>query len=307
MIVESKKEEKILSRREFFVGAGKLAIGATGITVVSAEVLNQLASAVVPPKAEAKKAEVKEKPKYPWPWPYKKLDLDRVGQTAYDKWFDVFCSQAVATGLFEQLREKIGEPYISFPIEALRFGMGGMLGWGLTCGSPISGALLIGLTVPKDKGERMIIDLLKWYSNTALLSFKPKVIKATIKDKDGKEREFKGDFKYPTVAGSPLCHLSVGRFMKKNCAHWDSDPRKNRCAMVAASVAVKTAEILNKWVETGDYKPVHEPQLKVQKAPLRKDVKIAAQDNCSDCHNPFKVAWRAVHTRITLGIPPGTK
>lgn len=286
--------EKTLSRRDILVGAGKLVVGAAGIAAVSSEVLNLLPQ--VEAKEIPKKAEAKEKPTFPWE--YQKLDLDRVGNLAYGQWFDVFCCQGVVTGLFEQLREKIGEPYTSFPIPALRFGMGGMLGWGVTCGSLIGGSLLIGLTVPKDPGERMINDLVKWYSTTMLPTFKPTTPKATIKDKEGKEREFKGDFKNLTKSNSPVCHQSVGRFMKKEGVDWDSDPRKNRCAMITASVAVKTAEILNGWIDSGKYVPVNEPQLKVHKIPLRKDVKIAAQDNCGDCHNPITVGWRAITSRL---------
>jgi hypothetical protein len=78
-----------------------------------------------------------------------------------------------------------------------------------------------------------------------------------------------------------------------------------RCARLSASVAVKTAEILNGYIDSGVYKPVYEPQLKVQKAPLRKDLKIPAQNNCSDCHNPFTVAFKAVKHRIGFGAPGG--
>lgn len=286
-------EEKSLTRRSLLSGAGKIAVVGAGIAAVSGGL--SLFS-----KAEAKekpisKVEAVKKPTFPWE--YQKLDLQRVGDLAYKEWFNVFCCQGVTTGLFEQLKEKIGEPYTSFPIPALRFGMGGMLGWGLTCGSLIGGALLIGLTVPKDPGERMINDLVKWYAITELPTFKPTTPKATIKDKD-KEREFKGDFKHLTKSNSPICHQSVGRWMKKNGADWDSDPRKNRCAMITASVAVKTAEILNGWLDSSKYVPVNEPQTKVRAIPLRKDIKIAAQDNCGDCHNPIKVGWRAITSRL---------
>ena len=284
--------KRTLSRRDILVGGGKLVVGAVGIAAISSEVLNLL------PEAEAKERKVKTVQKPKLPWEYRKLDLDRVGQTAYDKWFDVFCAQGVAASLFEQLQEKIGEPYVSFPIDALRFGMGGMLGWGLTCGTLVSGSLFISLTAPRVPGERMINDLVKWYSNTVLPNYRPKILKATIRGRDGKEREFKGDFKNLTVANSPLCHQSAGRWMKKEGVDWDSDPRKNRCAMLTGSVAVKVAEILNGWIDASKYVPVNEPQLKVQKIPLRKDIKIAAQNNCGDCHDPLNVGWRAVRSRI---------
>ena len=298
MLVESKKEEKTLSRisrRGFLVGGSKLAVGAAGIAVVSSVGLNLLSNAEAKEKPISKVAAVK-KPAFPWE--YQKLDLQRVGDLAYKEWFNVFCCQATVAGLFEQLQEKIGEPYTSFPIPALRFGMGGMLGWGLACGTLIAGPLLIGLTVPKADAERMINDLVKWYATTMLPTFKPTTPKATIKDKEGKEREFKADTKVSTVSNSPLCHQSVGRFMKKAGVDWDSDTRKDRCARLTASVAVKTAEILNGWIDSGKYVPVNEPQTKVRPIPFRKDIKIAAQDNCGDCHNPISVGWRAITSRL---------
>jgi len=265
----------MLSRREFFIDGGKIALGvAAGVAAISSGGLDLLS-----------KAEAKEKPIFPWR--YKQLDLDRVGEIAYNKWYEVFCCQGVTSGLFEPLREKIGEPYTSFPIEALRFGMGGMVGWGLTCGAIIGGAFLIGLVTDKDTAERMITDLVNWYSDTMMPTYKPK----TINPKGA-------DFKSLTKSDSPLCHQSVGRWMKKEGAEWDDPKRRDRCARVTGSVAVKTTEILNGWLDSGEYVPVYEPQLKVQKIPLRKDIKIAAQKNCGDCHNPVRVGYRAIKARI---------
>ena len=69
-------------------------------------------------------------------------------------------------------------------------------------------------------------------------------------------------------------------------------------------MAGKTVEILNKWVDSREYKPIYEPQLKVQNIPFRKDLKITGQKNCGDCHNPVKTAYNAIVNRIT-GAPGG--
>ena len=50
-----------------------------------------------------------------WPWPYVKLDPDKTAEIAYNEWYRVFCGAAVINSVFGQLREKVGEPYKSFP------------------------------------------------------------------------------------------------------------------------------------------------------------------------------------------------
>lgn len=106
-------ENSVLSRREIIVGAAVLGAG-----TLLANLSNFVSTADA-------KSEASEK------WPYVKLDPEKAAETAYNAWFEVFCAQATATGIFEQLREKVGEPWKSFPIGSLKFGMGGMLGWGL--------------------------------------------------------------------------------------------------------------------------------------------------------------------------------
>lgn len=282
---------KRLSRRDILVGAGKLAVGTVGIAAVSSEVLNLL------PRVDAKeiptKAEANGEPKYPWPWPYKKLDPAKVARRAYEEWFENFCSQATLHGLITALREEVGEPYISFPVGAFRFGHGGVMGHGTLCGTILASAITIGLVAGKEPGERMILDVIGYYSHTELPIYKPERI-----------HEKGAEIKNRSKSGTPLCHISVGRWMRKEGVLFDDPRRKERCARLSADLAAKTAEILNKWVDTKEYNPIYEPQLKVQKIPFRKDLKITGQENCSDCHNPFKVAFNAVKNRI-IGAPGG--
>ena len=79
-----------------------------------------------------------------------------------------------------------------------------------------------------------------------------------------------------TTAESPLCHVSVGKWMKASGFHIGSAERKDRCARVAASVAFHLVELLNDWHDkkyqaTATHKPV-------------KEFGITAQMNCMDCH-----------------------
>lgn len=271
-----------LSRRDILLGAGKFAVGAAGITVVSSGGLNLLSN-----------AEAKGEPKYPWPWPYKKLDPAKVAKIAYEDWFNNLCTHATLLGLITALREEIGEPYISFPVGAFRFGHAGVVGHGTICGTMLGASITMGLVAGKEPGERMINDVINWYSDTELPIYKPEKIHP------------KGaDIKNASKSGTPLCHISVGRWMKKEGAKLDDPRRKDRCARLAADLAVKTVEILNKWIDSREYKPIYEPQPKVQNISFRKDLKIPGQKNCGDCHNPAKVGYNSIVNRIT-GAPGG--
>lgn len=240
------EQEVDVPRRNLLIGGGALA---AGMLLTKAAGMLGTAEANAPGKA--------------WPWPYEKVDPDRAAESAYHNWYQVFCSQAVTLSLMEQLREKVGEPWTSFPIEAIRFGMGGMLGWGLTCGAPLASALVIGLAIPKEVNAPMIHDLLQWYTDTSLPIYM------------AKKPNFQGQIP-KTVAESPLCHLSVGKWMKEANRAFGSDERKHRCAGITASVAYRTAELMNQWKD-GKYTPG-----KTWNGPAA--VGLPAQENCMGCH-----------------------
>lgn len=113
-----------LTRRNLLLGAGKAAAGAATLTILSSAGMGRLST-----------AEAKEGPTEKWPWPYVKLDPDKTAEIAYNEWYRVFCGAAVISSVFSQLREKVGEPYKSFPIDAFVFLEGGMAGWGTVRGS----------------------------------------------------------------------------------------------------------------------------------------------------------------------------
>jgi hypothetical protein len=79
-----------------------------------------------------------------------------------------------------------------------------------------------------------------------------------------------------TTSDSPLCHLSVGKWMKASGYSIGSPQRRDRCARVAASVAYKLVEDLNAWKD-GKY-------LEEAVWGAVKNFGITAQQNCADCH-----------------------
>jgi hypothetical protein len=250
------KEESIdskgLSRRKMIVGTGALAAGVA---------LTQLGGFTKSAQATGGTTEK-------WPWPYEKLDPATTAEICYNEWYRVFCGAAVINSVFSQLREKVGEPYKSFPSDAFVFLEGGQVGWGTICGSPaganIVANLIIGPRIAGAKeGHQIAADIMQWYSETALPAFTPKNPKLTTA--------------LPTTTSqSPLCHISVGKWMKEANKPLGSPERKDRCARVAASTAYHLVELLNAWKD-GKYESSSDFN-------CGKENGITGQFNCMECH-----------------------
>ena len=244
--------EKGVARRKILAGAGALAAGAA---------LAQFGGMVSSATASSPKSNK-------WPWPYKKLDPAKTAEIAYNEWYRVFCGAAVINSVFKQLSDKVGEPYKSFPADAFVFLEGGQVGWGTVCGSPaganIVANLIIGPRIAGDPDAHHISnDIMQWYSETPLPTFSPKEprLKKAVKT---------------TTSNSPLCHISVGKWMKATDKALKSPERKDRCARVAASTAYQLVELLNAWHDD-DY----EASGVVSCA---KENGITGQFNCMECH-----------------------
>lgn len=248
--------EKEVSRRGLIVGAGKFAAGAAGIAALSSGGFGLLTS-----------AEAKDAPVAKWPWPYEKLDPAKTAEIAYNEWYRLFCGGAVISSVFGQLKEKVGEPYTSFPTDAFIFLEGGMSGWGTVCGSNAGANLVTNLIIgPRisgtEDGMLMGSEMLQWYSDASMPVFAPK------------EPKQKAEI-VRTTSGSPLCHVSVGTWMKASGYALTSPERKDRCARVTASVAYHLVELLNEWKD-GKYETAGSFPAKVYGIP--------AQGNCTGCH-----------------------
>lgn len=251
-----------LSRRGLIKSAGKLAVGATGIAVVAAGGLNLLSN------AEAAKKSSSE-----LPWPYKKLnskEIKKVAEIAHDNWFKGFCTFATLSGIVEVLREKVGEPYNSFPLETFIFAHGGTAGWGGTCGTLIGSGIAASLATGHKTGEQIANEVMDYYSETELPTYIPDHPKAELKAK--------------SISHTPVCHISVGRWMKAEGIAEGKGPegsgflspeQMERCARLSSNMAMRTVEFLNDWAD-GKFKAVHT-------APVMTN-QIPSQNNCTDCH-----------------------
>ncbi|HEY5998218.1 MAG TPA: C-GCAxxG-C-C family protein [bacterium] len=244
------------TRRAFLRGTG-VAAAAAGLAAVAPALPNFAAPAAA-----------KDGPTEKWPWPYEKLDPAVAAEIAYNEWYRGFCGEAVITSVFGQLREKVGEPYKSFPIDAFVFMEGGVSGWGTICGS-LNGAnvvtnVILGPRIAgSETGMLMGSELMQWYSDAKMPIYVPKTPKIDPAN-------------IPiTVADSPLCHVSVGRWMAEADKPLSSAERKDRCARVAASTAYRLVELLNAWKD-GTYKTTG--VINASK------YGIQAQNDCVDCH-----------------------
>lgn len=240
------------TRRKVLIGTGALAAGAA---------LTQLGGLVNKARATGGTTEK-------WPWPYVKLDPEKTAEICYNEWYRVFCGAAVINSIVGQLRGKVGEPYTSFPADAFVFLEGGQVGWGTICGSPAGANIVANLiigprTAGATEGHLIAADIMNWYSSTALPTFTPKEPKVTSK--------------LPTTTSeSPLCHISVGKWMKEANQPLKSAERKDRCARVAASTAYRLVELLNAWHD-GDYEATNDFSCSRENG-------ITGQFNCTECH-----------------------
>ena len=245
-----------LGRRELLARAGRYTVGAAA--------LGSVAAAVPGPRSEALAAGGGTEK---WPWPYVKLDPAATAERAYEEWYRVFCGAAVVSAVFGQLREKVGEPYRSFPIDAFTFLEGGVVGWGTICGANAGCCIVTNVILgPKvagsEEGMLMGSELMQRYASTAMPTYVPRSPK--VKADPPK-----------TVAGSPLCHLSVGRWMKAANKELASPERRDRCARLTASMTYELVTLLNAWKD-GTYR--------TRGVVPAKAYGIQAQHDCDDCH-----------------------
>ncbi len=233
------------SRRNFLATSGKVMAGvALASTVLKAD--NAAAYA------------------YKTDYKYTKLDPEKVAAITHENYFKRWCASSVIAGFVEQLRDKVGGQWKDFPIDAMRWAHGGLAGWGALCGTLTGAGTVIGLvTNDTDIGEEMANDLAFYYSYTELPSYKPAKSRAKLSNM--------------TIAGTPVCHISVGRWMRAEGEAFLSDARAERCARLAADIAMGTARMLNAWKD-GTFKAKHKLLYNVAANG------ITSQNNCMDCH-----------------------
>lgn len=168
-------------------------------------------------------------------WKYEALSADDTGRVAYNGYAVGSCMYAVANSVIKQLADRFGEPYVSFPIHMMKYGHGGVGGYGTVCGALNGAAAMIGLVVPDKKDQNALItDLFRWYEQSSLPLYTPKNTDSEYTPESSK-------------AGSPLCHASVSNWCKASGHGAASKQRKERCSRLSADVAIQTTAMLNRY------------------------------------------------------------
>jgi hypothetical protein len=226
-----------ISRKEFLRDGAKLVVGASvgvaGLSLASAKETSQN-----------------------WPWPYQSLDPDHVRILGHDSFWQEGkgCCYGAFNGIIQALAEKVGEPYTSFPTELMIYGHGGAVGWGTLCGALNGAAAAICLVVDKATSDKLINELIGWYTQTEF---------PTEASNDFAVNHRYTDQRYDqplakSVCGSPLCHVSVTEWCIAAGFKAGSTERKERCARLTGDVVAYAVELLNKEI-AGQFTPIYVP------------------------------------------------
>ncbi len=213
-----------LSRRDF------LKKGATGVvSIASLGLLGACAAGAAAPTSAPTPAPAQgsvEAPTFPFVW--HELDPLAVEKRTYEGFSKLGgCARTVFDCILGMLSEEYGYPYNQVPSQMYHAGHAGYK-VGTLCGSMAGAFGVIGLFVPTEDQDAMVMDLAAWYSAAAFPMYQP-------------EKEL-----ITTVSGSVNCSESVTKWMAAAGVAEMSDPsRIARCAGVSADVARKVVEMLN--------------------------------------------------------------
>jgi hypothetical protein len=168
-------------------------------------------------------------------WIYHQLDPVETANLTYSLYDHGSCMYAIVHSFISQLAAQFGEPYASFPSQMMKYGHGGIGGYGTVCGALNGAAALIGLfVIDKDTRDALITDLFRWYEKTPLPVFTPAMPILNYKP-------------LVSVSRSTLCHASNTCWVNKAGYRLKSKQRKERCRRLTGDVTVKLATIMNHY------------------------------------------------------------
>ena len=248
-----------VTRRAFLAGAGGFLAGAAlGSRLFSAVGL----AAPAQPEPPA------------WPWTYVPLDPEVVRRKGYEGYFEGGCCYGAAEAILSELREKVGYPFTGIPSDMFRYGAGGAAGWGTLCGALNGAAAVINLVTTQADCNAIVNELFGWYCETALPTEKSQGF---------------GPANTPSVASSPLCHVSLSRWADAEGVKINSPEKKQRCGKLTGDVAARAVELLNAW-QAGKFVAAYQPPESVAECqtchgPEELDDAHGKMD-CVQCHQP---------------------
>jgi hypothetical protein len=188
-----------------------------------------------------------------WPLAYAKLDVEHVRKLGHQQFYEGDCCYGAFSGIIQALAEQVGEPFTSFPRDMMRYGKGGVYGYGSLCGALNGASAAIQLVTDEQTAAKVVTELLNWYAITPLPT---DAANAYAAGHEYLVEKLKTDEALAqNAAGDVLCHVSVGRWCELSGYGSGSDQRKERCARLTGDVAAKAVELLNS-VQDATFTPV---------------------------------------------------
>ena len=174
----------------------------------------------------------------PRPWKYVKLDPYAVAEAAYKLYPDGGCMYAIVGSVMQALAEQVGEPFSSFPIAMMRYGNGGVGGWGSVCGIVNGCAALIGLfqdEKAKERREELVGEICTWYERTPLPIYQP-------------SEPGWAETVAPSVSNSVLCHAAIAKWCEATGCEVKCAERRERCRRASVDGTIRIVHLLNQIV-----------------------------------------------------------
>lgn len=210
------------------------------------------------------------------PLPYVPLDPDAVADRAYKNKLIGDCMYGVFASIVEELAEKVGGPYLTYPTTVTRYGKGGVMGWATTCGT-VNGAAMAAYLVSPKPGP-IVDEVINYFQFAELPDYQPTDAVMDIT---------------PSTGESTLCHVSVARWCEASGHKAFSKERTQRCAHLAASMTRKLVMALNAQHE-GNFKAAFPIPQEVKDCRSCHDKGGEVEDtrgkmNCTTCHAKHEV------------------
>ncbi len=218
------------------------------------------------------------------PLPYVELDPEEARLRAHAAYFRAGCSYAVFYSIVSMLREKVGGVYNQIPLRMLGYGRGGAAEWGTLCGTLNGAGAAINLVAPDADVNKMLADIIGWYTITPFPSKESDDIAVA--------NGYKYDAKAPisivlpqSTSNSPLCHASVAEWIKASGFPASAPERKERCGRLCGDVAAKTVTVLNAW-KAGTFAPVFKISDETANCLSCHGDQQVGKMSCTSCHTP---------------------
>lgn len=257
-------------RREFLAGLGGFAFGITGTGLAGAK------EDITIPEP---------------PWSCAPLDVEEARKRGHRFDYTTNCASGAFIALVSMLREIVGYPWTTIPLDLYAYAGGGVNGWGTLCGALNGAAGVISLAAGKRDQGLLVNELIGWYTTAPLPSAESNRA-ARERSFQVEKAIFEGELP-SAIPSSPLCHVSIARWCETANLGAGTPERAERCARLCGDVAAKAAELLNAW-KAGTFAPAYTPRTEVTgcvscHAPgpdATKKQTAVGKMHCTDCHEP---------------------